>query len=56
MNLRRVMIEPAQRAQRRADLVLDPSAHFRRGAFSCSKENVKLVITGSSSSAFARVR
>jgi hypothetical protein len=33
MNLRRVVIEAAQRAKRRADLVLDPSAHFRRGGF-----------------------
>jgi hypothetical protein len=48
MDLRRVVIEPAQGAQRHADLVLRPSAHFGRGRFSFSKVNVKLVITGSS--------
>jgi hypothetical protein len=48
MDLRRVVIEPAQGAQRRADLVLDPAASSAGAAFSCSKENVKLVMAPAS--------
>ena len=33
MNLRSVVIEPAQGAQRHADLVLHPASHFRRSGF-----------------------
>jgi hypothetical protein len=48
MDLRLVSIQPAQGSQRRADLVFDPARTSGGAALSCSRENVKLVITGSS--------
>ena len=48
MDLRLIAIEPAQGPQCRTDLVLNPAAHLGGADLSCSRENVKLVITGSS--------
>ena len=54
MDLRWVVIEPIHGTERHADLVLIQRRTSGGAALSCSKERVKLVITGSSLSAFAR--